>query len=147
MPRLSHSSRFYHPNNTVRAVQIIKLLIMLFSPLSCHLVSPRPKYYPQHPTLKRLQPVFLPQCERPNQNWWPKCNYLPVLRPVAVVTITWQHCTTGSRAVRRIWWKKHTGVRADDKAGRLYKRRALYLVSTVADAKMGCRKCVVQKTG
>ena len=35
MPRLSHSSRFYHPNIIGWGVQIIKLLIMYFSPLSC----------------------------------------------------------------------------------------------------------------
>jgi len=47
-----------------RAVQIIKLLIMLFSPLPCYLVSFRPKYSPQHPILKSPQPTFPPQCER-----------------------------------------------------------------------------------
>ena len=33
-PRPSHSSRFYHPHNIGWGVQIIKLLIMYFSPLS-----------------------------------------------------------------------------------------------------------------
>jgi len=33
MPRPSHSSSFDHPNHTDWGVQIIKLLIMLFSPL------------------------------------------------------------------------------------------------------------------
>ena len=37
MPRPSHSSRFYHPNNIGWGVQIIQLLIMQFSPPSCYL--------------------------------------------------------------------------------------------------------------
>jgi hypothetical protein len=40
MPCPSHSSRFDHPNSVWWAVQIIKLLIMQFSPLPCHLVPP-----------------------------------------------------------------------------------------------------------
>ena len=52
MSRLSHSSRFYHPNNIGLGVQIIKLLIMLFSQLPRYLVPLRPKYSPQHPILK-----------------------------------------------------------------------------------------------
>ena len=43
MPRPSHSSRIYHPNNIWWTVQIIKLLIMQFSPLPCYLVRLRPK--------------------------------------------------------------------------------------------------------
>jgi hypothetical protein len=66
MPRPSHSSRVYHPNNIGWAVQIIKLLIMYFSLLPCHLVPPRPKYSPQHPILKQPQSTFLPQCARPS---------------------------------------------------------------------------------
>ena len=66
MPRPSHSSRFYHPNNNWWAIQIIKLLIRQFSPLPCYLVPLRPKYFPQHPTLKHPQPAFLPQCQRPS---------------------------------------------------------------------------------
>ena len=64
MPRPSHSSRFYHPNNIGWGVQIIKLLIVQFSPLPCHLVPLRPKYSPQHPLFKHPQPTFLPQCEQ-----------------------------------------------------------------------------------
>jgi hypothetical protein len=33
MPRQSHSSRFYHPHSIGWGVQIMKLLIMEFSPL------------------------------------------------------------------------------------------------------------------
>jgi hypothetical protein len=36
------------------------------SPLLCYLVPLRPKYAPQHPILKHPQPLFLPQCNRPN---------------------------------------------------------------------------------
>jgi hypothetical protein len=66
VPSPSHSSRFYHPNNIGLAVQIINLLIMCFFPLPCHLVLLRPKYFPQHPTLKHPQPTFLSQFERPS---------------------------------------------------------------------------------
>jgi hypothetical protein len=46
MPRPSHSSRFYHPHNSGRGVQIIKLLIMIrnlyprFSRCYCSFPSP-----------------------------------------------------------------------------------------------------------
>jgi len=66
MPRPSPSSQFYHPNNTGWAVQIIQLLIMQLPPLPSYLVPPRLKYSPQHPILKHLQSVFLPQCQRPS---------------------------------------------------------------------------------
>jgi hypothetical protein len=46
-------------------VQIIKLLVMQFSPLF-YLVPLWPKYSPQHPVLKHPQLTFLPQCERPS---------------------------------------------------------------------------------
>jgi hypothetical protein len=36
------------------------------SPLPCYLVPLRPKYPTQHPILEHPQPMFLPQCERPN---------------------------------------------------------------------------------
>jgi len=39
---------------------------MYFSPLPCYVVPVRPKYSPQHPILEHLQPMFLPQCERPS---------------------------------------------------------------------------------
>ena len=47
MPRPSHSARFDHPNHIWWAVQIIKLLIMQFTPLPCYFVPLRPKYLPQ----------------------------------------------------------------------------------------------------
>jgi len=66
MPHPSHSSPFGHPNNIGWRVQIIKLLIVWFSPLLWYLVHLRPKYSSQHPILKHPQPTFLPQCERPS---------------------------------------------------------------------------------
>ena len=49
-------SRFYHPHIILWAVRIIKVLIMQFSPLPCHLVHLRPKYSPQYLVLKHPQP-------------------------------------------------------------------------------------------
>ena len=40
------------------------LCSFLHSP--CHLVPLRPKYSPQHPILKHLQPTFFPHCKRPS---------------------------------------------------------------------------------
>jgi len=61
MPRPSYSSRFDH--HTQFGEQYISLSSSLcsFSPPTCYLVPPSPKYSPQHP-----QPTFLPQCERPS---------------------------------------------------------------------------------
>jgi hypothetical protein len=39
---------------------IMKLLIMTFSPTSCHFISLRSKYSTQHPVLKHPQSMFLP---------------------------------------------------------------------------------------
>jgi hypothetical protein len=44
IPRPSHSSRFYHPNNIEWRLQIIQRLIMQLRPLPCYLVPLRPKY-------------------------------------------------------------------------------------------------------
>jgi len=52
MPRPSHTSRFGHPNNIERGVQIIKVLIMSLSPLTCYFLPLRSKYPPQHPIPK-----------------------------------------------------------------------------------------------
>ena len=46
--------------------QIIKLLIMQFSPIHSYLVPLRIKYSHQHPIVKQPQPTFLPQCRRPS---------------------------------------------------------------------------------
>ena len=66
MPRPSHSSLFYHPNSTGWGVQIIKLLIMKFSPLPFYFDPLKPIYSPQHPILKHLELTFLPQCDGPS---------------------------------------------------------------------------------
>jgi hypothetical protein len=44
MARLSHSYWFDHPNNISGRLQIIKLLVMYFSPLNCYVVLLTPKY-------------------------------------------------------------------------------------------------------
>ena len=65
MPHPSHSG-FDQPNNSWWGIQIIKLLIMLFSPFPCYLVPLRPKYSNQQHIPKHPQPPFLSQCERPS---------------------------------------------------------------------------------
>jgi hypothetical protein len=49
MPRQSNPPCFDHPNNTGRRVQIMQLLIMKFSPTTCHFIPLRSKYSPKHP--------------------------------------------------------------------------------------------------
>ena len=66
MPSPSPSSLFGHPNNMWWGIQIIKLLVMQSSPLSCHLVPLMPKYLLQHPILEHIHPMFLPQWEKPS---------------------------------------------------------------------------------
>jgi hypothetical protein len=84
IPHTSHSFLFDHPNNIWRG-EINKLLIMLYSPLSCYLVLLRPKYFVQHPILKHPQPVLLSHCEGPSftpiqnsrqnySSWYPNCE-------------------------------------------------------------------------
>ena len=53
----------WSPNNIGWAVLTIKLFIMWFYPLSCYLVSLRPKYSPQHRYIIHPLPTFLTQCE------------------------------------------------------------------------------------
>ena len=66
MPRQSHSSRVYHPNNIGWGVEIHQLVIMQLHPLTCYLIPPGPNYSPQHPILKQPQPAFLPECQWPS---------------------------------------------------------------------------------
>jgi hypothetical protein len=48
----------------------MKLLIMQFFPTSCHFVSRRYKYSPQHPVLKQTQSMFLQHLKlRPSRMW------------------------------------------------------------------------------
>jgi hypothetical protein len=53
--------RFYHPHSIGWGIQIMKLLIMKFSPLPCYLVPLRPKYSPPPTILTPPPPTFLPQ--------------------------------------------------------------------------------------
>jgi hypothetical protein len=49
MPCLSHPSWLDHSNYVWRLVQVMKLFVMQFSPISRHFISLRFKYPPQHP--------------------------------------------------------------------------------------------------
>jgi hypothetical protein len=51
MPCPSHSPSLDHSNYIWQRVQVMKLLIMQFSPPSCYFVPLRSKYPPQHPVL------------------------------------------------------------------------------------------------
>jgi hypothetical protein len=55
----SHPPWLDHSNYTWRRVQVMKLLVMQFSPTSRHFVSLRSKYSPQHPVLKHPQCPFM----------------------------------------------------------------------------------------
>jgi hypothetical protein len=56
---------FNHTSFIWRSIQITKLLIMQFSPVSHPFLPVRPKHSPQHPVLKHRQPILLPLCEKP----------------------------------------------------------------------------------
>jgi hypothetical protein len=62
MPRPSYPHRFDHPNNTGWRVnlQIMKLLIILFSASSCYFCLGS-KYSPQQPDLKHRHSVLFPE--------------------------------------------------------------------------------------
>jgi hypothetical protein len=60
MPRPYHSLSLDHSNYTWRRVQVMKLLIMQFSPMSCHFIPLWSKYSPQHLVLKHPKSMFLP---------------------------------------------------------------------------------------
>jgi hypothetical protein len=59
LPCQSHSPWLDYSNYTLRRIQVMKLLIMQFSPTSNHFISLRLKYSPQHPVLKHPQSLFL----------------------------------------------------------------------------------------
>jgi hypothetical protein len=61
-----YTSRPSHLIITDEKLQIMKLLTVQFSPLSCYFLPLMSKYSPQHPVLKHPQSVFLPYCERPS---------------------------------------------------------------------------------
>ena len=56
--------RVNHPNNNWSTAQIMKLLIMQFSPVFRHFLPLRPKYIPRHPILQHPLPMFSPYCDR-----------------------------------------------------------------------------------
>jgi hypothetical protein len=72
IPLLPHSCYMpcpSHPpwlDHSWRRVQVTKLHIMQFSPISRHFISLRSKYSPQHPVLKHPQSTFFPQYQRPS---------------------------------------------------------------------------------
>jgi hypothetical protein len=66
IPYPPNSFWFDHPHNIGWAVQIMKPLMIKFSPLPCYLVRLITKYSPQHTILKHPQTTFLPQCQRPS---------------------------------------------------------------------------------
>jgi len=65
VPRPCHPSPFHHPNNILWSIQIMKLLVMQFSPPFCHILPHRSEYSPQHPVLKHRQSTVFTRCERP----------------------------------------------------------------------------------
>jgi hypothetical protein len=62
----SHPPLLDHSDYTWLIIQITKILVIPFSPLSHHLIPVRSKYPPQHPVLKHPQSMFLPSCQRPS---------------------------------------------------------------------------------
>jgi len=53
-----HVPSCHHPHNICWRVQIMKLLIIQFCPISCYSLPLRSKYSPQLPVLKHSQSVF-----------------------------------------------------------------------------------------
>jgi hypothetical protein len=58
VPCQSHPPWLGHSNYIGRRVQVMKLLIIQFSPVSRHFISLRSKYSPQHPILKHPQSMI-----------------------------------------------------------------------------------------
>jgi hypothetical protein len=64
-PHPSHQLGFHHPYTIWTYTQIMKLLFMQFSPVSCYFHILRSKYL-QHPVLRCPQPMFFSEYERPS---------------------------------------------------------------------------------
>jgi hypothetical protein len=64
IPRLFHSPWFYHPNVIGWGLQMVKLFITQFSPVSLHFLRLGLKYLLEHPSLEHPHVMFLPQCDR-----------------------------------------------------------------------------------
>jgi hypothetical protein len=60
MPRPSHLSWFDYNNYTWRRVEVMKLLIIQFSSISCHFIPLWSKYPSKHPVLKQPKSLFHP---------------------------------------------------------------------------------------
>ena len=60
-PYATHPCHLILLDLITRAVQLMKLLLMHFSPVSCYLVPLKSKYLPRHPTVKHAQPTFFPR--------------------------------------------------------------------------------------
>jgi hypothetical protein len=60
MPCPSHPTWLDYSNYICQRVQVMKLLITQFSPISRHFISLRSEYSPQQPVLKHPQSMFLP---------------------------------------------------------------------------------------
>jgi len=77
-PHPSQCLRLHHSNTIWWLQEIIKLLIVQSSPLSCYLVPLWSKIPPQDPIFKHPQPTLLPHCEkpsfRPSENKWRNCS-------------------------------------------------------------------------
>jgi hypothetical protein len=66
MPSPSHPPLFDNFNYIWRILQVVKLLIIQFSPTSYHIIPLQSKYSSQHPLLIHLQSMFFPQCQTPS---------------------------------------------------------------------------------
>jgi hypothetical protein len=100
----SHPPWFHHPNNIWSRVQVLKLLVMQISPASCHFLSLRSNYFPQHPILKWST---LYQCSSLRVRVWRGRHYSE-----HYPTIFWQYWRTQRRraelallsAEAATWW-------------------------------------------
>jgi hypothetical protein len=73
VPCPSHPAWLDHSNYTCRRVQVMKFLIMQFSPTSHHFISLWSKRSSQHPVLKHPQSMLLTYCQR--QSFTPIQNH------------------------------------------------------------------------
>jgi hypothetical protein len=69
MPHQSHPPSLDNSNHTWRTIQVMKLLIMQFSPTSYHFIPLRSKYSPQHPVLKQRPSFITIQNHRQNYSF------------------------------------------------------------------------------
>ena len=65
-PHMLHASPISFLSIWSPKKDLVKSSLCKFSPFPCYLIPLRPKYSPQHPTLKHPQPMFLPHCQQPS---------------------------------------------------------------------------------